>query len=200
MKINELIAERELRVHGNGFIQLDVTPSRRLHFWGHPSIPRQKVACPIHDHVFGFHSRVIKGEIVNVTFLDDVIGFDYEVHGVVYKEGEGTILEPRTIRDSRVPELCGLRVVSVEHVSKFNSYGVRAGEIHDAFAYVPTITSLDKLDAEFIGASTGARVFIPFGTHPDNEFQRDDFDQNFVKSLAFEIAGEAGDIAVGEVG
>lgn len=46
------------RVHGNGFIQLDVTPRTRLHFWS-PEIPRQKVATPIHDHVFGFVSYVI---------------------------------------------------------------------------------------------------------------------------------------------
>src|SRR3546814_6146607 len=56
------------RVHGNGFIQLDLTERGRLHIWGAPRIPRQKTATPIHDHVFGFESTVAVGRPVNLVF------------------------------------------------------------------------------------------------------------------------------------
>jgi hypothetical protein len=46
------------RVHGNGFIQVDLTADTRLHVWGDKRIPRQNVYTPIHDHVFGFESTI----------------------------------------------------------------------------------------------------------------------------------------------
>ncbi len=55
------------RVHGNGFIQLDLTDRTRLHVW-HPSVPRQKVATQIHDHVFSFESCCIVGRLINVVY------------------------------------------------------------------------------------------------------------------------------------
>jgi hypothetical protein len=37
------------RVHGNGFIQLDLPDGKRLHVWDE-DIPRQKVNTSMHDH------------------------------------------------------------------------------------------------------------------------------------------------------
>jgi len=56
------------RVHGNGFVQLDLTERSRLHIWGDPRIPKQKVATPIHDHVFGFESTIIVGRVISLTY------------------------------------------------------------------------------------------------------------------------------------
>ena len=58
--INEL-KERGIspRVHGNGFIQVDLTHDTRLHVWGDKRIPRQNTYTPIHDHVFGFKSHLV---------------------------------------------------------------------------------------------------------------------------------------------
>src|SRR5665213_567737 len=56
------------RVHGNGFIQLDVDPVTRIHFWGHHEIPRAKPMTPVHDHVFDFTSAVTKGWVLNINY------------------------------------------------------------------------------------------------------------------------------------
>ena len=64
----ERLRELEPRVHGNGFIQCDLPHRKRLHIWGHPAIPRQKVSSPIHDHVFSFASIVLVGRLVNIVY------------------------------------------------------------------------------------------------------------------------------------
>lgn len=44
--------EAKPRVHPNGFIQLDISETDRLHVW-HPSLPyRQKTFSPVHNHIF----------------------------------------------------------------------------------------------------------------------------------------------------
>src|SRR3546814_5268128 len=83
------------RVHGNGFIQLDLTERGRLHIWGDPRIPRQKTATPIHDHVFGFESTVVVGRLVNLVFsIVYCESGGFEVYAPSIREGEDTVLGP----------------------------------------------------------------------------------------------------------
>ncbi len=56
-----------LRVHGNGFIQIDLEPGLRFHVWDE-SIPRQAIQTPIHDHRFSFISRILMGELINISY------------------------------------------------------------------------------------------------------------------------------------
>ncbi len=53
----------EPRIHGNGFIQVDLDELHRLHLWD-VMIPRQSVDSSIHDHAFGFESRTLQGMLV----------------------------------------------------------------------------------------------------------------------------------------
>ena len=81
------------RVHGNGFIQLDLTERSRLHVWGDPRIPRQKVSTPIHDHVFGFTSTIIVGRLINVIYDVELRRFgDFNIFTPEIREGEDTVL------------------------------------------------------------------------------------------------------------
>lgn len=41
----------EPRIHGNGFLQIDLDPLRRMHVWDH-RWPRQIRDSSIHDHAF----------------------------------------------------------------------------------------------------------------------------------------------------
>src|SRR5512146_542220 len=91
------------RVHGNGFIQLDITPTVRLHLWGDARIPRQRVATTIHDHAFGFTSRVVLGSLNHrVVHLAPASEADlfaseamvYQPHRVHTRHGEDTGLQP----------------------------------------------------------------------------------------------------------
>jgi hypothetical protein len=51
-----------ISLHGLGFIQLKLENNQRLHVW-HPELPRRKCFdwSSIHNHRFGFTSRIIKG-------------------------------------------------------------------------------------------------------------------------------------------
>lgn len=184
MKLIDLIEERELRVHGNGFMQLDVDDRRRLHFWGHYAIPRQQHRTTIHDHIFSFESTVLKGQLVNVTLVTLQYGIDYKVHRV----------EDALLVDSG--DYCSLRVSKTETVWAGDGYRCNAGEIHDTLVVCPTITLLHKLDMVFTGISNGARVFVPWGTYPDNDFDRYGFEQPKLKEIAREIVGDADAIAL----
>ena len=42
----------EPRLHGNGFIQLDLGDDQRLHIWSPDLPPAQRVSTQIHDHQF----------------------------------------------------------------------------------------------------------------------------------------------------
>ncbi len=60
-----------ISLHGLGFLQikLDSNAKQRLHVW-HPDLPRRRCfeQSQIHDHRFGFTSRVLVGGILNDTY------------------------------------------------------------------------------------------------------------------------------------
>lgn len=63
------------RLHPNGFITLDIDETRKLHVW--PKVPlRTRPAGLVHDHVFAFRSRVLKGALTDERYgiFDDPIG------------------------------------------------------------------------------------------------------------------------------
>ncbi len=55
-----------ISLHGLGFIQLILPNDQRMHVW-HPDLPRRNCYkfSSIHNHRFGFVSRVVKGKQVN---------------------------------------------------------------------------------------------------------------------------------------
>lgn len=55
-----------ISLHGLGFIQLVLEGNQRMHVW-HPDLPRRDCYehSAIHNHRFGFTSRVLKGVQVN---------------------------------------------------------------------------------------------------------------------------------------
>jgi hypothetical protein len=61
--------EDAITLHGLGFLQVRLERGQRLHVW-HPDLPRR--ACfrhsQIHDHRFGFVSRVLVGEQINHVY------------------------------------------------------------------------------------------------------------------------------------
>ena len=175
MTLFELIHKRTLRVHGNGFIQCDIDSISRLHFWGHYRIPKQATPTHIHDHVFGFESLILKGQIVNVI-LQACDGIEYKVYTA---DGKDTLTESG--------DMCNLYASSVKAYSVGDTYRMTPGQIHDIHVYQPSITIITKRQ-EFLGASRGARVFAPWGVYPDNDFRRDAFEQDMLREIVMEIA------------
>lgn len=163
------------RVHGNGFIQLDLTDRSRLHIWGDPRIPRQKVSTPIHDHVFGFTSTAIVGRLVNVIYTIEHRTFgEFRVYVPEVREGEDTILKPTSMRVLIKP----VRVDVVAWGRSGNKYSMIAGEFHETFAPDgPAATIMQKDD---IPKAQGVlpRVLVPITQTPDNDFNRYDADED----------------------
>ena len=57
----------KLRWHGNGFIQVHLSDLERIHIWTRRFQPTVKNA-QIHDHRFGFVSKVLYGTLENAVF------------------------------------------------------------------------------------------------------------------------------------
>lgn len=160
------------RVHGNGFIQIDIDDRRRLHVWGHPDIPRQRVASPIHDHLFDFTSETLVGRLVNVVYgtLLDAQG-EFEIFEPSIRQGEDTVLAGTGRRINVY--VSKTQMLSAHRLSRPSSYRMERHVFHETFAPEPTITVMLKSGPTQAQGATGKpRVLVPFGVEPDNEFDR----------------------------
>lgn len=161
------------RVHGNGFIQVDLSKSVRLHVWGHPKIPRQSVATPIHDHIFGFKSTLIHGELLNITYRL-VHGHRYdsthEVYNVRMEEGDNTTLLPTDMFVTPLREKIDHLTPGIPH------YQMARGVFHETYAPCLAATVINKdaptLAQRQIDYGTTPKVLVPRGFEPDNKFDR----------------------------
>ena len=52
---------------GLGFVQLKLSPEQRMHFW-HPELASNMPEEELHDHRYGFTSKVVRGELTNHLF------------------------------------------------------------------------------------------------------------------------------------
>lgn len=163
------------RVHGNGFIQLDLTERSRLHTWGDPRIPRQKVATMIHDHVFGFKSTIIYGRLINVMYhIVPHKNGDFAVYIPEVRDWENTALGATMLRVNAVPTYVDM----VQWGSGCSTYTVAPFEFHESFAPDGPAATIIIKDAptQAQGAKDKPRVLVPVDTEPDNEFNRYDAD------------------------
>ncbi len=154
------------RLHGNGFIQLDLDSTRRLHVW-HPRTQRaQSVYTPIHDHVFDMRSDVLHGGVVNVVYRAKMNPREgaYELWGCEPAEGSNTIL--RKMRNMR----CDLEEVMRLVVVPGSRYTHEAGVFHTTEPlHAVAVTVMTKINTL---PTVQPRVAVPFDTEPDNTHDR----------------------------
>jgi hypothetical protein len=163
------------RVHGNGFIQLDITDTKRINIW-HPDLPRQKIATPIHSHRFGFTSTVLLGRLVNITYNvwpyseqgNYITHNIYECHASSNNE---TILVPS-------PKYLFARVEPVwtQLIRQSESYQFPPTAFHESAPLEWAATYMVKTLAL---PDYTPRVLVPLGEPPDNDYAR-----NMVDSVA----------------
>lgn len=155
------------RVHGNGFIQLDIDKGhQRLHIWG-PQIPfKQSVYSGIHNHVFSFESICLVGELVH-TRIDVELGADnfthYAYQAVCHDGTDNTVLEK--------VEQAALVSGVTEYIKPWDTYTFEAGEYHETDAGIPTATlmTVTANNRDTIGDPT---VLCDKAFHPSNDFTR----------------------------
>lgn len=166
-----------IRVHGNGFIQIDLPENSRLHIWGHPDIPRQAESSQIHSHRFGFVSTVLVGSLVNVVYnihphrLHDIP--DKRIRSEMF---DMYVPQPRKSEDTELilvenntPLVYGLTPSRIEHCVAGGSYTMQPREVHETFVNQPTATLMTKRNTD---ESHTPEIYLPHNKRPDNQFTR----------------------------
>jgi hypothetical protein len=191
-----LIAARDAghkpRVHGNGFVQLDLVGGTRLHLFGHPEVPHQESYTGIHDHRFSFESKILCGVLTNQVYA---MGSGPPTHHVYSPEpAKGPFAKCRA-RDAYPSPLdctypdCQCERVPTEdtdliptgedvHLFKMVPQMYRPGqcyffpwrELHETIADIPTVTIINKTEKH---PDYDVRVMVPYGEKPDNNFKRE---------------------------
>jgi len=166
------------RVHGNGFIQLDLDERSRLHVWGDPEIPQQKVSTPIHDHVFGFESVLVVGRLINIRYdwCPRAWG-TLEVYTAQCRKGSDTQLNGT--KDYGYAEPTKVEVLN--WCGPVWQYRVHPFDFHESIATEPTVTIIKKNNFTLEQGSTHTpRVLVPRRSKPDNTFDRHSFDEDML--------------------
>lgn len=166
------------RVHGNGFVQLDLTKAARLHIWGDPRIPKQKVATPIHDHVFGFESTILVGRVISLMYhVTPREHGDFRVYVPKIREGEDTILTPTDMTVVIEPAY----VDTTNWNSGTRKYKFPIFVFHEMLIPEPSATIMIKDGPTLAqGAKASPHVLCPVDKVPDNVFNRYDADEDLL--------------------
>lgn len=177
-----------IRLHGNGFIQLDIAENQRLHIWSEDLPPAQNVRTPIHDHTFDFVSQVLCGELHHIEYdwLPDVA----PTHGLLRAEPtmtEDTKLVP-ILEDGVVclGEMLRTRQLDVKPGQR---YAFNAGQFHETTATGLTATMFWKTRT---GLLPYARIACGIFDEPDNEFSRYQWSESDLWPFVARVLGEIG--------
>lgn len=153
-----------IRMHGNGFIQLNLPGNARMHIWPEHHVGQQKVYTGWHNHRFSFISRVICGQLLHKQFdvVPDPVG-NYQKYQAVIRNEEDTELVPY-----------GGSFYSLENVQQFemaagSRYTFHKAKFHESQGHGLTATIMQKIDSD---DSIVPIVLCRKGQKPDNDFDR----------------------------
>lgn len=168
------------RVHGNGFVQLDLTERRRLHVWGDPRIPRQVVPSQIHDHTFSFRSRIVVGQLVHrtISVVKDPAG-GYDLYKAVVNHGEDTRL-------LKQPGRVSATITNECLIAAGEQYTFQATRFHETLAPWPCVTVIEKDGPTLSQGGPAPRVLVPARLEPDNTFDRYQTSPELLWQIIFE--------------
>lgn len=177
--IAQLVEQQRLngtrpRVHPNGFLQLNLTDKgdARLHIW-HPELPAQKTYTGIHDHIFDMGSSVVKGRLWQVRQRFDLQHRGEptdEIYMAQYVAKSQSTLGPTGVLVARLPEEPAL-------VYAGQDYTQPAFTFHESRPETDVVVTLMTKAQTYKG---NPRVLVPIGAEPDNSFQREDVDAEFL--------------------
>lgn len=156
----------KITLHGLGFIQIQLEGEQRLHVW-HPDLPRRSCFrdSAIHDHRFGFLSRVLVGEQINIVY--DHEKSDDGQYVAYSHEGQ------RSVNGGRPWNPDG-RIQLTEHYRQTT----RAGSIYKMEPYVYHQTEpggngkVATIMHKYVEYTAGAHSTCTVGVQPDADFNR----------------------------
>jgi hypothetical protein len=161
------------RIHGNGFLQVDLDERRRLHVWDH-RFPRQRTDSSIHDHAFSFDSRVLAGTLININFRE-LRGSNGRGHGwgTATHNTYAVARDPQS-QETRLRLMPNRRVCLVPRSSVIvhagDGYHMEEGVFHASFHLGTTVSVITKGRTDY--ADRLARVAVRVGERPDNDWVR----------------------------
>ena len=163
-----------IRVHGNGFIQIDMGYCQRVHVWGFEEIPRQQVSTQIHNHRFDFKSTLLSGRLENRRYsVFRVLTHDpgyYHLYYASATKGEETKLV-RSEGGEIVHPVCD----DTQILYPSMTYRMDHLEYHESVPHELSMTLITKT-AVYGPAQPG--VLVPIGSEPGNDFKRSGRDED----------------------
>ena len=174
---------RHIRVHGNGFIQLNMPNNDRIHLFGHPDIPKQIQPTPIHDHVFGFESLICSGMMQNIWYTLNETQDKPHTHFVCgftpTPADKDTFLEPS--------DVTGFLEKDCQWFGRTGeSYHMEPGDLHETIPHGIVVTWMHKTKV----IDYKPRVLCPIGCIPDNRFSRFDFSEKQLWDILLDVLSQ----------
>ena len=144
------------RFHGNGFVQLYLTSTTRLHVF-HPSLPPKVHNSLIHDHRWDMYSHVLLGRLTHSTYHLTPMG-----HMAVYEAPEASKAHELVQKGSYYnTEHTGNNVFAAG-----SEYWLPRHQFHASEASVLTMTFIEKSNQ----SKRPCRILAPNNETPDHAF------------------------------
>lgn len=183
--------EAPISLHGLGFIQVKLGGKQRLHVW-HPDLPRRTCFehSQIHDHRFGFTSRVLVGRQINhvhgFELLHSSAVFDHATHIGYLHDG------PRSEFGNRP----WLKHLHLRLVAKISVEAVDAGQSYQMLPLVFHSTEPDgdgrvaTLMTKTVETSNAAHSVCTAGVIPDADFDRFQMSEADMWAVVTDVLGD----------
>lgn len=179
-----------ISLHGLGFVQVKLGGGQRLHVW-HPDLPRRHCHehSQIHDHRFGFESRVLVGTQVNDVYAAYETGVQSgaylpPTHQAYLHEGE-------RLPTGNRPWIPCDRL----WVGRVSSETVEAGGTYHMLPYVFHATRpggdgrVATVMTKVGGGERGSRSLVSLGVDPHVDFDRGQLTENTLWRMVEEVLG-----------
>jgi len=170
----------QITLHGLGFLQVILNDTMRLNVW-HPELPRRSCfnQSSIHDHRFGFTSKVLIGEQVNQYYREVKKPYsDREhTHFAYLHEGERSKFGNRPWL---VDYKCTLeKVGDEEHISTGDEYNVSPYIAHSTNCEGVCVTLMTKVSEH----NQGSHSYCVRHITPDVDFDRKQWSESKLWSV-----------------
>jgi len=174
--------KEQITLHGLGFLQVILPGDQRLHVW-HPDLPRRSCfeSSSIHDHRFGFVSKVLIGTQVNQLYRE-IHNSEKVTHWSYLHEGERTKFGNRPwlkVYPCLLEKVGEPRIILPGESYEMNPYMLHSTQCEDI-----TVTLMTKTHSENVGAHSYCKVNVK----PDEDFDRKQWSEDrlwdiFTKSM-----------------
>lgn len=182
------------RVHGNGFIQIDLPQEGyRMNIWPkqRERFETQRVDTSIHNHKFSFRSMVLCGRLIHTQYEDLTVC----IHGPysVYKIVPGELEDTKMILAT--PHRVDFKHSQEFWLNKGSVYEFPHSQFHktDGSSEVLTATLMKKTE---INDAVVPHVLCSFMKKPDNDYSRYQIEEEKLWPFIKQVFDELGEIRI----